>query len=135
MMRRFTGSNFVGGDWQNGFGVRFERQPDDSLRAEVVFDELKQGPPGYAHGGAIAAVLDEAMTATCFELLDGFVLTVSLNISYERPVLIGLAYYAEGRVEREEGRKIFLNATITSEEGLLCARATSLFLRVPSQTT
>ena len=39
----------------------FRTGPDRSLRAKVLFGPGTQGPPGHAHGGSMAAVLDEAM--------------------------------------------------------------------------
>ena len=62
----FNGSNFVGGDYENGFGIQFALQPDNSVKATYTFDKLKQGPPNIVHGGALSAVIDEAMTATVF---------------------------------------------------------------------
>ncbi|MDQ7036169.1 MAG: hypothetical protein Q9P01_15435 [Anaerolineae bacterium] len=55
----FTGSNFVGGDWENGFGIQFSHSQDESkdiFTAKYTFSERQQGPPTIAHGGAIGSL-------------------------------------------------------------------------------
>src|SRR5688572_7413450 len=130
-MIEFTGSNFVGGTWQNGFGLRFEIQPDKSLSAVFTFDALKQGPPGIVHGGALAAVLDEAMTAAVFASGNP-AFTVNLNIDYRQPVMVGVEVRITGKIERAEGRKLFTSAQITLADGSAAVEAKALFITSPA---
>lgn len=44
----------------------FRRNEDDALLATVWFGSKAEGPPHHAHGGSIAAVLDEAMGASAW---------------------------------------------------------------------
>ena len=58
------GSCFVcGSDDSPGMGVVWYALDDKSIFAEVTLNDAQQGPPGFAHGGASAALLDEAMGA------------------------------------------------------------------------
>jgi acyl-coenzyme A thioesterase PaaI-like protein len=126
----FNGSNFVGGKHENGFGLRFAVQSDGSLLANYTFDILKQGPPGIAHGGAVAAVLDEAMTAAVFAAnLPSF--TVNLNIDYRAPIRLGVPVRIMGRLDVVDRRKLYLVARITLPDGTVAAEAKALFLTTP----
>lgn len=131
-MRDFPGSNFVGGDWQNGFGVRFTPRDEHTFTATYTFDKLKQGPPGVVHGGAIAALFDEAMTAAAFHNIAGFAFTASLQINYHAPVFIGVQVDITAHLDRIEGRKIHMTAHIHLPDKTLAATATALFIEVKS---
>lgn len=124
---QFIGSQFVGGKWENGFGIRFVQNEEGYMVADYCFTANKEGPPRVAQGGAIAAVLDEAMTAAVFTA--GFVgFTVNLNINYRAPIIIGTTVKIVGRIEHVEGRKIFTAGHICLPEGTVATEATALFL-------
>lgn len=129
-MLDFRGSNFVGGSHANGFGLRFELQPDKTLTARYTFDILKQGPPGVAHGGAIAAVLDEAMTAAVFAAGKP-ALTVNLMVDYRAGVPIDTEVQIIGHIEMIERRKLFTVAKIILPDGTIAAQAKALFITSP----
>ncbi len=126
----FVGSNFVG----RGFGLRFAADADDVLRAAMTFDERYMGPPGIVHGGALAAVLDEAMTATVFHHKEP-AFTAQLNISYRRPVRVGSPMHVRGWVTGREGRKRWLRAEIRDEADALCVEAEGLFILMSRPST
>jgi acyl-coenzyme A thioesterase PaaI-like protein len=50
--------SFVSGE-AGALSVRYFRTEDRSVRAKAVFGSRTQGPPGFAHGGSMAALLDE----------------------------------------------------------------------------
>lgn len=126
----FAGSNFVGGDWENGFGIAFTLQEDNSYQATYAFQEHQQGPPGVAHGGAIAAVIDEAMTAAAFHAANGPALTVNLNVRYLAPIHVQQPVQIVSRIEEVIGRKIFTFVRLTREDGTVVAEANGLFIKV-----
>src|SRR5262245_51363894 len=45
----------------------FRRIRDGNLVGKAWFGPGAEGPPGLAHGGSVAAVLDEAMGAACWQ--------------------------------------------------------------------
>lgn len=123
----FTGSNFVGGKWENGFGIQFSHSHENTYTATFTFSEHHQGPPSIAHGGAIAALLDEAVTA--HEIgLPAF--TVQLDISYRAPVLLGTEIIIVGQVLKVEGRKVFVQGQLILSDGTVATEAQGLFIRV-----
>lgn len=119
----FVGSNFVG----KGFGLRFTADANDVLAAVMTFDERHMGPPQIVHGGALAAVIDEAMTATVFHHREP-AFTAQLTINYRQPVRVGQPVAVRAWVTRREGRKRWLRADIRDEAGALCAEAEGLFI-------
>jgi acyl-coenzyme A thioesterase PaaI-like protein len=135
----FHGSNFVGGNWQNGFDVQFVIRTDDTgtdhFSAEYTFSTHQQGPPGIAHGGAIASLLDEAMTAAAFEVEQRPAFTVNLNITYQQPVPLETPVQIEAFFEKRERRKLFLKAHITLPDGTAASTADGLFILARTDAT
>jgi len=57
-----SGSKFVGNRKNNdGIGVQWFIKDDKSIYGEVTLSNRQEGPPLHVHGGASAAMLDEAM--------------------------------------------------------------------------
>jgi uncharacterized protein (TIGR00369 family) len=119
----FKGSRFVG----EGFALRFAADGNNILRAEITFDEAYMGPPGIVHGGALAAVLDEAMTATVFHNREP-AFTAQLNVRYRQPVRIGERVRISGWLTQREGRKRWLRGEILNADDQVCVEAEGLFI-------
>ncbi|KAG8560407.1 hypothetical protein GDO81_014963 [Engystomops pustulosus] len=88
-----------------------------------------EGPPGYAHGGCIATIIDSTAGAgavyTC-----GSVMTANLNITYHKPVPLGSTLFVESHVDKIQGRKVYSSCHIQSYDGvILHAEATALFIK------
>lgn len=126
----FTGSNFVVGKWQNGFGVVFSQLDESTFSAKYTFSEHQQGPPGIAHGGAIATLLDEAMTAVAFEVAGMPAFTVNLNVTYRTPVYVGTEITITARLQESDGRKLSIYAEATLPDGTIATVASGLFIRL-----
>lgn len=125
----FSGSRFVAGKWENGFGLKFDVADDGTVSVTFAFSNNKQGPIGLVHGGALSAVLDEAVTVASFvNHRPG--LTVNLNIDFKAPVPLNAQVTARGRIDKIEGRKTFLSAEILLEDGTLAVTAKALFIYV-----
>lgn len=126
-MIEFPGSNFVGGDWENGFGIHFTPQEDGWLTASYTFNSLKQGPPGIVHGGALASVLDEAMTAAVFAAGQP-AFTVNLSLDYRVAVMVGTPVILQGRVDVIDRRKLYTLGRVLLPDGTTAVDAKALFL-------
>ena len=50
-----------GSENPHGIGLTLWVDDDGILTSEFTLNDAQQGPPSYAHGGASAAILDEAM--------------------------------------------------------------------------
>ncbi|XP_073442378.1 acyl-coenzyme A thioesterase THEM4-like [Dendrobates tinctorius] len=88
-----------------------------------------EGPPGYAHGGCIATIIDSTAGAgavyTC-----GSVMTANLNITYYKPIQLGCTLFVDSQVDKIEGRKVYSICHIQSHDGIILhAEATALFIK------
>lgn len=97
--------------------------------ARIRFDARHQGAPKYAHGGAVAAVLDDAMGYVGFLILKLFV-TAHLEVDYRRPVLLDHEYAAIATVNEIDGRKIRLRSELRDSANDVIAESTGLFIEV-----
>lgn len=111
-------------------GAHFHVQEDGSIGAAVMVAQPLEGPPGYAHGGALTALLDEAMGAAVW--FAGYrVLAVHLRIDFKRPVPVGAEVQVKGQVERREGRKVFTTGSILLPDGALAVSGSGIFVDAP----
>ncbi len=109
-----------------GLGLRL-RMDGDHVRGEVTLDRRHEGAPGFAHGGAVATLLDDAL-GTILLVRGRPAVTARLEIDYRRPVLIGQRIEIEAWLARIEGRKLHLAGTLTGDE--LLAEAKAIFVEV-----
>jgi acyl-coenzyme A thioesterase PaaI-like protein len=91
--------------------------------------EKYQGATGFAHGGMIATLLDEAMAKA--NGLGGIrAVTLRLFVSYRKLVPVERNILIKGRRTARRGRKLYLRAEIFDRRGGLLAEAKGLFLAV-----
>jgi acyl-coenzyme A thioesterase PaaI-like protein len=107
------GASFVDGD-PEGRRLRvrqFVRESDKRLFAKVWFGPLSEGPPGHAHGGSMAAVLDHTMGIGAW--VAGYpVLAATITINFHAKLRLGDIVLAECWVERVDGRKVYTNGRL-----------------------
>jgi acyl-coenzyme A thioesterase PaaI-like protein len=110
--------------------VSYFRDPaNDHLHAEVWFGPHTEGPPESVHGGAIAAVLDEAMGAVCW--MNGHpVVGARITINYLHMTPLGFSGHVESWIEQIERRKIFIKSRLSDENGRVHAEGEALFVEV-----
>jgi uncharacterized protein (TIGR00369 family) len=112
----------IGLDWYDLGGT---------IHARFRFAEPQQGPRDHAHGGAAAAVLDEAMGAAAWRA-GHRVLAANLNVDFRKPVPLGPEVEVEAWVTSVKGRKVTTAARLTlMEGGHLLAESTGLFVSAP----
>jgi acyl-coenzyme A thioesterase PaaI-like protein len=110
--------------------VSYFRDPaNDHLHAEVWFGPHTEGPPESVHGGAIAAVLDEAMGAVCW--MNGHpVVGARITINYLHMTPLGFSGHVESWIEQIERRKIFIKSRLSDENGRVHAEGEALFVEL-----
>ncbi|ETI20150.1 hypothetical protein G647_08184 [Cladophialophora carrionii CBS 160.54] len=122
------------------------------------------GHPGIAHGGFVAAIIDEIMgflinsnratTETAGIPPDGSanpayadqqavpmtepgaisIMTAELTTKYRRPVPTGVPLLVRTWIEKTEGRKIFVRATVEAEDRQILTEGVGLFVALKPGT-
>jgi uncharacterized protein (TIGR00369 family) len=87
------------------------------------------GGGGFAHGGIIAVILDEAM-GKISRIADEKAVTAEMDIEYHKPVPVDVPIIVEGWQEEEKGRNRFRVAEIRDQQGNLLARGKARFVQV-----
>lgn len=132
LMHLQLGRSFLAGPHPDDEIVRlrwYVREADGALIGRVWFGPGAQGPPGHAHGGSMAAVMDEALGSACWVAGHG-VVAAELNTRFRNMLPLGRVYTAEAWVERVEGRKIYTRGHILDEDGTVYTEATGLFIEM-----
>lgn len=125
------GRSFASGD-QSPDRIRlafFRAEGDHRLHARVWLGPRAEGPPGHAHGGAIGAVLDEAMGGACW-MHGHMVVAARFSVDFRAPVRLAFEGTAESWIERVEGRKIYVRACLRAAGGTVVAESDGLFVQV-----
>ena len=108
--------------------VRYYATPDGDARARVWFGPGTEGPPGHVHGGATAALLDEAMGMAA--LATGRVVVAArIEVDFRRMVRIGGVYTVELATQAAE-RTIAVTAAMLDADRQLVAEATGVFVDI-----
>jgi uncharacterized protein (TIGR00369 family) len=116
----------------NLFGLQLELEPtaEGGVEGRFFVKQDHQGPPGYAHGGVMAAALDEAMALLLFER-GTFGVTGRLEVDLMAPAPVGTFVRVSARLEDEGERTVALAAEATGENGRRVAVAKGTFVRRP----
>lgn len=128
--RHYAGC-FGCGDLAGGLRLRFRTGGDLTVSGTWTVERHHQGAPGLAHGGVITAAFDEAL-GTLTAYFGQPAVTASLQTQFRRPVPVGTAVHLHARVDRREGRKLWVSAEarLDAPDGPLAADATALFVSV-----
>jgi acyl-coenzyme A thioesterase PaaI-like protein len=110
-----------------GIDARLWREGDEAV-CRVTLGAAFEGAPGRAHGGVVAALMDETM---------GLVMSISatpaftgrLTVTYRAPTPLGEPLEVRARLAEQEGRKITVRAELRSGDRLL-AQGEGLFIGV-----
>jgi acyl-coenzyme A thioesterase PaaI-like protein len=114
----------------NLFGLQLELEwSGEGVEGRFFVKQDHQGPPGYAHGGVIAAALDEAMALLLFER-GTFAVTGRLEVDLVAPAPVGTFVRVSARLESEGERTLELSAEAAAEDGRPLAAAKGTFVRV-----
>lgn len=115
----------------NPGGLRADLYRDgDVIRVPFTFQDAQEGPPRHAHGGSIAALMDEIMGAAAWSRRHNL-LAVHLELDYRRPTPLGVEMMALGWVTSEGQRSIKVAGEIRLPDGSTAVRASGIFAIAP----
>lgn len=113
----------------SGLRLKFFVDEDRTIVCRVRLARRFEGPPGHAHGGIIATLLDEAMSKANRQF-GVLAMTRQMEVEYLKPVPLGTPLLLTGRHADSSGRKHRCEAQIANADGVVLARAKALFLEV-----
>lgn len=123
--------SFVSGPGSPLFEITHAEDKNNShhLYTRVTFKELAEGPPGHAHGGATAALIDELMGIVIWH--NQFLgITQTLQLFYWRMVPLKTQMYAVSEIKKIGPKKIDVHTTLFDDEKNPHVSATSVFHRL-----
>jgi len=128
------GRSFVMGDnSKDRLIVRyFVRESDNRFFAKVYFGSATQGPPGYVHGGSIAAVLDEAMGFAAW-IAGQTVVAAKLSVYYKKMLSLKTIATIEAWIESIKGRKVITKSKIYDDNGTVFSKSEGLYINMPKE--
>ena len=117
-----------GGDNAGGMKLTFEQDNvNRKIVGRFVLGERYQGGGGFAHGGIIATLLDEAMGKVC-RFREVRAVTAELAVEYLKPVNVQSEIVVEGRETEQKGRNLFMTGEIRDGAGEVLARGKGRFV-------
>jgi len=103
----------------------------DRCWTELALDRRFEGWDGIAHGGIVCTLLDEVMAWALVEH-DHWGVTARMSVDFRRPVPVGRAVRAEGRVVGIRRRLIDAEGIVVdATTGELLARAEATYVAAP----
>lgn len=123
---------FVSGEPDgNRFRVRYFRDGRGALQARIWFGPETEGPPGHAHGGSMAAVLDEVLGLAAWAA--GYSIVVgNLNVSFRNLLPLQKVVTVESRIVSAAGRKVMVHGRIYRGETVF-AEGECLCITIPGK--
>ncbi len=109
----------------------FIRESDQRFFGRVFFGREAQGPPGHAHGGSMAAVLDEAMGFSAW--IAGYtVVAAKIVVEYIEMLPVNSVVTVEAWVGSVDGRKVTTKARLYAGD-VIFSTAEGLFINIPAE--
>jgi len=125
------GSCFVcGKDNDNGIGIEWFYREDKAIWGSITLTLSHQGPPNMAHGGATAALLDDAM-GTAVWVGGNMVASVNMNVNYLKPVPLGETIEISAHVVRKTEKAIHTQGEIKLPDGSVAVVSKGIYVEAP----
>jgi len=110
-----------------GLQLELDRRSDGSVAGRLFVKQDHQGPPGVAHGGVLAAALDEAAALAAGEGRQAPV-TARLEVDFRSSAPVGSFVHLRARAEPEEDGRRWVAATAVGPDDLEVASARALLI-------
>ena len=117
-----------------GLHLHFYDNGVDEAITHFTIAPNHQGYPGIAHGGIVAAILDE-IGGRAIMIGDPmrFFSTAKMEVRYRHPVRVEIPLQAVGRLVKLRGRFATVHAEIRSAEDTVLTEADSLYALISSE--
>ena len=123
--------SFVSSEDDDRIRVRYY-QGDGRVWARAWFGPGAEGPPGHAHGGALAALLDEAMGMAALST-GRIVVAARIEVDFRSMVPLGELVTVELALGEPVGVKIPVRAALRRSAGAVVCEASGLFVEIGTE--
>ena len=115
---------------EGGLHLRFHQFSDGTVETRHRVAPHHCGLDTVVHGGIQATILDEVMGVAAqlglpADASDMACITAEMHLNYRRPVAMSTDVVARARVERVDGRDMFVSGAIVDPEDVALTEATS----------
>ncbi len=110
-----------------GIAIRARRDGDEAV-ADVTLGPAFEGAPDRAHGGVVAAIIDETM-GFLLPILGVIAFTRSLTVDYLAPTPLHEPLEFRARLRERAGRRLSIDATGTAASSAF-VEATATFVEI-----
>jgi uncharacterized protein (TIGR00369 family) len=117
---------------RTGLRLHFFTDADNNVVCHLRLAARFAGPPGHAHGGIIATLLDEAMSKSN-RALGILAMTRHMEVEYLRPVPLGVPLTLTAQHTGAAGRRNHTEAQIRDASGQVLATAKAVFVTVTAE--
>ena len=122
--------NCFGCSSQNPIGLKIAFEVNgDCIVAEFTSNENHEGPPGFVHGGVLAAILDEAISYVARSSMQYGILTMRETITFRNASPIGEKLKVEAEIAKEKNRAFVVTAKVYNQKGTI-AEAEGMLLKI-----
>ncbi len=117
-----------------GLKIRFY-QDADRVYTEYQVDERRTGFDGLAHGGVLAALLDETMGWAAALAFGRMCITAEITIRYVKVVKVGTMLIVSAKPASCSRRLCVIDGEVRDQDGTLYTRASAKFLPLSVEET
>ncbi len=103
-----------------------------TIDGRVRIDRLREGPPGFVHGGVVAGLFDEVMGAAQRLTRRPGAMTGRLTLRYRRPTPLDTDLLFRAWIEEDRSRRVLVGAACFLDDPQLArptAEAEAIFVR------
>jgi len=116
----------------SGLRLRFYDNGKDQIFSHFTVDPQHAGHPGMAHGGIVAAILDEVGGRTVMISNPAcFFVTARMEVRFRQPVPVGTPLDAVGRLLKRRASRTLAHAEISAAGQGILAEADILYTDLP----
>lgn len=114
---------------RSGLRLKFFTDREGGIVCHTRLASRFAGPPGHAHGGIIATLLDEAMSKAN-RARSVVAMTRQMEVDYLRPVPLSTPIVLTARHVSASGRRHHCEAQIADASGQVLATARAVFIAI-----
>jgi acyl-coenzyme A thioesterase PaaI-like protein len=104
----------------------------DGVMSPIIVPAQYNGPPGAAHGGIVAAYLDEVLAAAVKRATTRAAVTGELTVRYMKPVPVETPIIGRGSLVADHGRYVDVEGRLEElGSGRVLATARARFFPIP----